>query len=306
MLEHGIPGRYSNFTYVQWYQQASQDQHGDMWAVDRQRHQVVVMRKVSKYGNITWPSLYEVYAGKDRAGYYDGSIGRAKFNGPQGIAAFSEAVYSAEGEVSYKVMLYVADTANHCIREINTTSQRTKTLAGLPSAPGLVDGQGTKAKFFNPTSIGVGTSGDIFVLDNHRLVRRLDRSGYVTTLVNGACRELKRYNIWVSVMVRVVLCHPDWLMQDTAEEIEVFGASRMCIGHQATCGARNHPAILDEKSPFLLDDEGDSIQFQGPTAGANLEQVQVNLGEGVVEDSTQSTGEQAMAAGADSYDSGGF
>ena len=103
-----------------------------------------------------------------------------------------------------------------------------------------------------------------------RMALTPDQQQYVTTLVNGACREQKRYNIWVSVMVRVVLCHQDWLMRDTAEEIEIFGSVRECIGHQSTCGPLNHNAILDEKSKFLIFDDGSSTTALAPTLAKNL------------------------------------
>ncbi len=55
--------------------------------------------------------------GSGEAGLSDGDYGQARFNGPQGMALSGNT-------------LYVADTENHAIREVDIANQNVKTLAG--------------------------------------------------------------------------------------------------------------------------------------------------------------------------------
>lgn len=116
-------------------------------------------------------------AGNVTGGYSDDFGSNAQFNEPQGIA-------------NYTIdLIYIADTQNHLIRKINVTSGQVTTVAGSYGAsPGLLDGQGTSAKFNLPTGLVVDASGNIFVADkgNHA-IRLISPSGMVTTIAgNGS------------------------------------------------------------------------------------------------------------------------
>lgn len=56
--------------------------------------------------------------GGKRSGYVDGDFSAARFNSPQGLTFYSSDV------------IYVADTENHAIREINLTTKMVDTVAG--------------------------------------------------------------------------------------------------------------------------------------------------------------------------------
>merc|ERR1719329_577154 len=112
-----------------------------------------------------------------------------------------------------------------------------------------------------PQSLGLDTAGNnLMVLDNGRRVRHVKVGmivAEITTLIDGACRSVTRWTMLTSIEFRTVGCHLDWKaidMDDT--EVSTHVAERICVGHKATCGARNHPALQDKYSPQLQPEPG--------------------------------------------------
>jgi sugar lactone lactonase YvrE len=56
------------------------------------------------------------------------------------------------------------------------------TLAGLVGVVGSTNGQGTAASFCWPTGIAVDSSGNVYVSDNNRMIRKISPDGVVVTL----------------------------------------------------------------------------------------------------------------------------
>jgi sugar lactone lactonase YvrE len=112
------------------------------------------------------------------SGATDGTGAAALFNSPSGIAL------SGDG-----ADLYLADTANHTIRKVETATGVVTTLAGTAGTSGAVDGTGTAALFNFPAGIALsndGTSLDLADTANHT-IRRLElATGTVTTLAGTA------------------------------------------------------------------------------------------------------------------------
>jgi len=109
-------------------------------------------------------------------GTNDGTGSSARFNNPYGVAA------DTNGN------LYVADTANHTIREVTPvgTNWVVTTLAGLAGSAGTNDGTGNAARFNGPGGVAVDTKGNVYVADtaNHT-IRKVTPTGtnwVVTTL----------------------------------------------------------------------------------------------------------------------------
>ncbi len=108
-------------------------------------------------------------------GFFDGTGTIVRFSSPSGVAAIG-------------TNLFVADTANHVIRKIDTLSGAVTTLAGKFGVPGSADdpaGTGAAARFSSPTGIvAVGTTSTLFVCDtgNHTIRKVVSTSGAVTTL----------------------------------------------------------------------------------------------------------------------------
>jgi sugar lactone lactonase YvrE len=132
---------------------------GDLFVADTGNNRI---RKITPDGNVS------TVAGNGTAGYVDGPIATAQFNGPIGLAV------SEGGDV------YVADTYNDVIRMITTEGQVT-TIAGA-GAPGFADGEQKSALFDTPSGIVI-VNKTLIVADtgNYRL-RRVSSEGSVTTL----------------------------------------------------------------------------------------------------------------------------
>jgi TonB-dependent receptor len=93
------------------------------------------------------------------AGNTDETGAAARFNTPEGLA------FDASG------VLYVADTGNHCIRSIDTTTGKVITLAGASGMAGGTDGNVTQSTMNMPCGITIGPDGQVYVADtdNHTI-----------------------------------------------------------------------------------------------------------------------------------------
>mmetsp|Transcript_63225 Transcript_63225/g.150798 ORF Transcript_63225/g.150798 Transcript_63225/m.150798 type:complete len:340 (+) Transcript_63225:85-1104(+) len=264
VLEHNQTGRFSEYMEVTWTQSMCVGHDGRVWVVDKIRNQVLTMPASSRY--VGWPALYEEYAGtKDVAGHLDGMRRQALFDGPSGLV-LSDATQS--------LLIYVADTNNHCVRRLDFATGRTATLAGSPLQPGLRDGPAMQSRFRFPVSLGIDALGEnLFVLDDIRRIRWVSLGAtatageaYVTTLVDGACRSSYTRMVAETVVLRTVGCHTDWRARDTGDtEVELFQQESVCVGHYSSCGPRNHPALSDERSEnLMLRSPGTATSSVGP------------------------------------------
>jgi DNA-binding beta-propeller fold protein YncE len=138
------------------------DGAGNIYVVESQEHRI---RKITVSGSTATVSTY---AG-GTAGYQDGNISAAQFEGPAAIAA------DASGN------LYVAE-ANR-VRKISATGMVT-TLAG--GSFGSADGSGTSAQFILPRGFAFDQDGSLYLADiwNHR-VRKLSKFAISPALPAG-------------------------------------------------------------------------------------------------------------------------
>jgi hypothetical protein len=104
-------------------------------------------------------------------GYQDGDPRSARFNWPRGIAL------RRDGTV------LVADTGNHCIREIE--NGRVSLFAGNPRHPGTASGDRLSAQFENPIGLATDARSNVYVADPGSGLRRIDPTGLVTDLHLG-------------------------------------------------------------------------------------------------------------------------
>jgi len=103
-------------------------------------------------------------------GYFDGAGTAALFNQPTGL------VVDGSGNV------YVADTGNDIIRVV-ASDGTVRTLAGLPTIAGLLDGNGANAWFNQPKYLARDTNGNLYVTDiGNAAIRKITPAGDVTTL----------------------------------------------------------------------------------------------------------------------------
>jgi uncharacterized delta-60 repeat protein len=132
------------------------DSNGNIFVSDSRNHTI---RKMTPGGVVT------TFAGTAGViGSNNGTGAAAEFNTPMGLAIDSDD------------NLYVADSGNNAIRIIKPTGE-VAIFAGLPGAPGKVDGAIEKALFNAPVGVEVLANDDVLVVErlNHA-VRRIAAS----------------------------------------------------------------------------------------------------------------------------------
>ncbi|TFF40074.1 T9SS type B sorting domain-containing protein [Mucilaginibacter psychrotolerans] len=132
------------------------DAAGNLYVADVGNNKI---RKITPAGDVS------TFAGTGAAGSTDGAYLTATFNAPTGIT------------IDKLGNVFVADRNNHTVRMI-TPAGTVSTLAGLPGASGLVNSQGSFARFNQPTGLAVDKTGGLFVADygNNR-IRHLGLDG---------------------------------------------------------------------------------------------------------------------------------
>ena len=139
-----------------------------------------------------WPRGRSILAGLAGSGGGSGSADdtgvAARFYNPYGIS------YSEPSGVYTQGRLFVADTSNHTIRQIDVATGVVSTLAGLAGSYGPANGTGAAARFNTPRGIsysepsGAYTQGRLFVADTYNnTIRQIDvATGVVSTLAGQA------------------------------------------------------------------------------------------------------------------------
>ena len=135
---------------------------GDLFVTDQLNHTI---RKITSAAVVT-----TLAGSAGISGTANGAGSSGRFNGPSGITGSG-------------TTLYVADTNNHTIRSIDTSSGNTvATLAGSAGVPGFVDNSTlSSARFDAPTGISGDLTDGLFVADLDNNAIRKILSGGVTT-----------------------------------------------------------------------------------------------------------------------------
>ncbi len=142
---------------------------GNLYVADSNNHTI---RKIT----IDAGGVGTVTTWAGAAGYFgstQGAGGAARFYFPHGLAA------DRIGN------LYVADASNHTIRKIAATGG-VSILAGR-AGYGSADGTSGEARFYFPTGVAVGGTGEVYVADrNDSTIRKITADGEVTTFAGAA------------------------------------------------------------------------------------------------------------------------
>ena len=147
------------------------DSEGNVYVADASNHAI---RKITPAGVVT------TFAGSatGEVGATDAPTGTdARFNWPNGLAS--------DGS-----KLYVADSDNHVIRQIDLATTAVTTLAGTAGEVGFVNAIGAEARFDSPRGVATDNAGNVYVADtNHHVIRQIDPDGVVTTLAGSPTAE---------------------------------------------------------------------------------------------------------------------
>lgn len=166
----GIPG-YSrdggpaSRAQLNWPRDMAMGADGSLYVADTNNHRI---RKVDPGGTI------HTVAGNGTPGYSgDGEqAARAQLNAPRDV------------EVGADESLYIADTGNHCIRQVSTNGT-INTLAGTGTCGyGGDDGPAIRAQLAWAQDVAVGPDGSLYIADtgNH-CIRRVTLDGTINTVV---------------------------------------------------------------------------------------------------------------------------
>ena len=139
-------------------------------------------------GNLYWPSystgaifkrtkegVIALYAGKGGEEGFEDNVDRlaARFKGPNGVAVDDED------------NVYVAEYNGNRIRKIAKNGWVTTIAGSVEGESGDQDGQGTDALLSSPSAVAV-KNGEIYFTDtDNGAVRKIDRSGFVSTVATG-------------------------------------------------------------------------------------------------------------------------
>ena len=194
------------------------DGSSNLYVVDYASHKI---RKITPSGVVS------TLAGNGTAGTTDGVGTVAKFNYPYGIT-----VDNSGNE-------YIADSSNHKIRKINSSSV-VSTFTGNGTASS-VDVTSMVAGFDNPTGITISVTGNIYVADrSNSKIRKISPTGVVSTLAGNGMSGMD-YD--VSIGLDAIFNQPRGIAVDALGTIYVADTNNHKIRKINTSGYSISPSL---------------------------------------------------------------
>ena len=112
--------------------------------------------------------------------------GTAGYSGDGGLATAAELYYPNDMRVDAAGNVFIADTYNHRIREVNATTKVINTIAGNGGVGFSGDGPATENSLYYPSSLFVDANDNVFIGDtSNNRVRWVDPAGTITTFAGS-------------------------------------------------------------------------------------------------------------------------
>ena len=154
------------------------DGAGDIYFADSGNQ---IIRRIDVNGNIT------TVAGIPQSQGFSGDGGpatSAKLFLPEGVAL------DADGN------LYIADTGNGAIREVDAVTNQITTVAGVPGNPGFNgDGTATTSQLNSPWTVTVGLDNSLYIADTQNSRIRRVSGGIISTIAGTGAQGFNGDNI---------------------------------------------------------------------------------------------------------------
>ena len=126
-----------------------------------------------------------------------GSIGTLAGNGLPSYSGDGGLAAAAQLDLPYGVAVdsagdvFIADSGNNRIREVNAATHDITIIAGNGTAGYSGDGgPATNAELYSPSGIAVDSAGDLFIADtSNSVIREVNATTHVITTVAGNARS---------------------------------------------------------------------------------------------------------------------
>jgi uncharacterized protein (TIGR03437 family) len=217
--------------------------------------------------------IISTVAGNGSKGYSgdSGAATAAQLNGPEAVA------------VDSKGTLYIADSANHCIRMVQNGT--ITTIAGNNTSGYTGDGaSATKAQLNNPADVAVDSSGNLYIADAGNNVIRKVSGGNISTYAGSVQNSSNGpgYGGDGGPPSGAVFAAPVGVRLDSAGNLYIVdsgnklvreiaaGNINSVVGINATATLLNHPAglALDAAGNIYIADSGNRRIYKYGTDGS--------------------------------------
>jgi sugar lactone lactonase YvrE len=159
--------------------------------------------------------IREVVGGTINTVAGDGTAGYAGDGGP---AASAELYYPNDMRVDAAGNVFIADTDNCRIREVNATTKVINTIAGNGACQFSGDGQALETSLAYPSTLSVDANDNLFVADtNNSRLRWLDPAGTITTFAGTTAG----FGGDGGVATSALLYFPDGVSEDSSGNVLV-------------------------------------------------------------------------------------
>ncbi|CAG9319680.1 unnamed protein product [Blepharisma stoltei] len=231
----------------------------NLWIADPKMHEI----KMIKYTEFGPPrgKIYKIVGYTGMPGMRDGDVSSALLNSPSSLVYFSDTM---NGTDVYRV--YIADTYNNCIRELDLMTGTIWEFVGSCNEEGFKDGPYGTNRLYHPTLVGIDDDYSMFIWDSgNRYIRMVNlTTRYMETLRGGACRSTDyidseyqnmpdpSYDISYSIFMKMdlkiyeMICMKSMVLTSGEPSAELYDPNNIttpCFKQDILCGDRDHPLV---------------------------------------------------------------